>query len=564
MTGTALRVTWPGRRRRRFPWLLAPASILIAAAVLSPLALVVIQAFQAGWGQTWSLLDRPLVGTLLWNTVRLALPVTALSAVIGTGAAWLTERTELPGRRAWAVLMIVPFVIPDFILAWTWSSVFPAIRGYPGAVLVMTLHLYPLVYLPAAAAFRAADPAQEETARSLGLSRWAAWLRISVRQARPTLLGGCLLVCLALLGYYGGFENLGYQTFTTAIFGELQTQFDPAVASSLSLVLVALSVLVLGGEAVFAGRGRHGRLRRPGPGARRAQTPIPLGRARFLAVPAFAVLVGLALGFPVAVVAYWMAAGGSSTLPAAVSLSAATGYTLLYSAAGALTAAVLTVPVSLLAARRQRRWTAALERSTFIVQATPEVVIGLALVYLASRYLGSLYQSPELLTAAYALMSFPLGLVAVSSSAARASPRLEEIGRSLGRRPLLVRLTITLPVLAPGLAAAFCFVFLSAANELTATLLLAPTGVQTLATQFWAYAEQSVAFGAAAPYAAAMMAMSAVPAYLLGRWFDRRQAARPTPGKTTPGKTTPGKIKPGKTTPGETMPGKTPAPGAVP
>ena len=173
----------------------------------------------------------------------------------------------------------------------------------------------------------------------------------------------------------------------------------------------------------------------------------------------------------------------------------------------------------------------ALERSTFIIQAIPGVVIALALVYAASRYLGFLYQSPELLIAAYTLMFFPLGLVAVSSAVSRASPRLEETGRSLGKGPLTVRLTVTLPLLAPGLAAAFCFVFLSAVTELTATLLLVPTGVQTLATQFWAYAEQGVAFGAAAPYAATMMAMSAVPAYLLGRWFDRRFAREPGPAR---------------------------------
>jgi iron(III) transport system permease protein len=90
-----------------------------------------------------------------------------------------------------------------------------------------------------------------------------------------------------------------------------------------------------------------------------------------------------------------------------------------------------------------------------------------------------------------------------------------------------VRLTVTLPLLAPGLAAAFCFVFLSAATELTATLLLVPTGLQTLATQFWAYAEQGVSFGAAAPYAAAMIVLSAVPAYLLGQFFDRRSGSKP-------------------------------------
>lgn len=508
-------------RRRRFPWLLSASSVVVVAALLSPLALIITQAVQAGWGEVWSLLDRSFVATLLWNTIRLAVVVTALCAVIGTAAAWLTERTSLPGRRTWAVLLIVPIVIPDFVLAWTWSSIFPSVHGYFGAVLVMTLHLYPLVYLPMAAAFRAADPGQEEAARALGLSRWAAWLRISVRQARSTLLGGCLLVCLALLAYYGGFEDLRYQTFTTAIFGELQTRFAPAVASSLSLVLVLISALVLGGEAVFRERGR---LVRSGPMAQRTQTPIPLRRTRLLALTGLAVTVGLALGFPVAIVIYWMFAGGSSTVPAAVSLAGAVGYSALYSALGALVATILTLPVALLANRHPRRWSAAMERSTFVIQAIPGVVVALALVYVAGRYLHFLYQSPELLVAAYALMFFPLGLVAISSSVARASPRLEEIGRSLGKGPLVVRLTVTLPLVATGMVAAFCFVFLSAATELTATLLLVPTGVQTLATQFWAYAEEGVSFGAAAPYAAAMMLMSVVPAYLLGRWFDRSVA----------------------------------------
>ena len=145
-------------------------SILVVLVLLSPLVLIVFQAVQAGWSQIWPVLDRAIVVTLLWNTVRLAVAVTALCAVIGTGAAWLTERTALPGRRAWAVALIVPIVIPDFVLSWAWSSVFPAVQGYFGAVLVMVLHLYPLVYLPMAAAFRAADPGQEEAARSLGLS----------------------------------------------------------------------------------------------------------------------------------------------------------------------------------------------------------------------------------------------------------------------------------------------------------------------------------------------------------------------------------------------------------
>ncbi|HYB22302.1 MAG TPA: iron ABC transporter permease, partial [Solirubrobacteraceae bacterium] len=93
---------------------------------------------------------------------------------------------------------------------------------------------------------------------------------------------------------------------------------------------------------------------------------------------------------------------------------------------------------------------------------------------------------------------------------------LEEVAGSLGRRPAAVWMRVTLPLIARGLAAAFALVFASAATELTATLLLHPTGVNTLATQFWAYASE-LSYGAAAPYALLMVAISAAPAYLLTR-----------------------------------------------
>ena len=117
---------------------------------------------------------------------------------------------------------------------------------------------------------------------------------------------------------------------------------------------------------------------------------------------------------------------------------------------------------------------------------------------------------------AYAILFLPLAVVGVRSAMGQASPRLEEVGRSLGYRPAAVWRRVTLPLIAPGLAAAFALVFISSATELTATLLLRPTGVNTLATQFWAYTSD-FSYGAAAPYAALMVAISAVPAYLLAR-----------------------------------------------
>jgi iron(III) transport system permease protein len=126
-----------------------------------------------------------------------------------------------------------------------------------------------------------------------------------------------------------------------------------------------------------------------------------------------------------------------------------------------------------------------------------------------------------LLVFAYALLFFPLALICVRASAMQASPRLAEMGRSLGERPVRVFVRVTLPIIAPGVLASFCLVFLSAVTELTATLVLVPTGVQTLATQFWAY-QSNTAYGAAAPYAAVIVVIAAVPSLVLGAWFARR------------------------------------------
>jgi iron(III) transport system permease protein len=156
--------------------------------------------------------------------------------------------------------------------------------------------------------------------------------------------------------------------------------------------------------------------------------------------------------------------------------------------------------------------------------ALPGLVVALGLVSFTVRYALSLYQSRLELIVAYAILFLPLALVAVRAAIAQAPARLEEVGRSLGCGPFAAWRRVTLPLIAPGLRAAFALVFISSATELTATLVLHPTGVNTLATQFWSYSS-NFAYGAAAPYAALMVAISAVPAYLLSRRMTPRPAA---------------------------------------
>jgi len=513
------------RSRRRLPSGLLVLSILVAAVLLVPLAFLLVEAAGAGVGQVASLIDRQLTEQLLWNTIRLSVVVTALCAVIGTGTAWLTERTNLPGRRVWAVLLVVPLAIPDFVVSFGWASISTDVAGFRGAVLVMTLSVYPLVYLPVAASFRNADPTQEEVARGLGAGRIKTFFRITLGQAKVAILGGCLLVVMVLLAEYGAFNILGYQTFTTEIFTEFQQLFDIASACALSLVLVALSLLVLGADALGRRRGRVSRA------SRTAQRAVPLHRLGLWTAPVLlllCLLVGLALGVPVGSAAYWWAQGTNQPFQG-TSLLSATGYTAAYSACAAALATAMALPVAILAVRRGGRVAHLVERSTYLVLAIPGLVIALSLSYFSNRYGNGIgYQSAPMLVVAYAIMFFPLALVGVRTSVAQAPAGLEDVARSLGQRRPAVFWRVTRPLVAPGLTAAFCLVFLSAVTELTATLILVPTGVQTLATQFWNY-QQNLAYGQAAPFALLMIAIAAVPSYVLGRFFDRQRVSGPKP-----------------------------------
>ncbi len=141
-------------RRARRPPVLLGLSLAASALVLLPMLFLVYQAAQAGWAPLQRLLFRSLTAHLLINTIELAVCVTVLCAILGTAAAYATERTDLPLRRMWSALIVIPLAIPDFIVGYTWSSLWPSLHGLAGAVLVMTLSLNPLIYLPVKAALR--------------------------------------------------------------------------------------------------------------------------------------------------------------------------------------------------------------------------------------------------------------------------------------------------------------------------------------------------------------------------------------------------------------------------
>lgn len=245
-----------------------------------------------------------------------------------------------------------------------------------------------------------------------------------------------------------------------------------------------------------------------------------LGRARFPVLFGYAALVAAALGVPTGACVYWIFEGGAHDI-SGTSLGSAALYTVAYSLSAAFLATVMAVPVALLTVRHPGRLHALLERTTFLVLAIPGLVVALAISYFSTQYADDFaYQTAPLLVLAYSIMFFPLALVCVRASVAQSPVALEEVAGSLGVRRLRALWRVTLPLVAPGIGAALCLVFLSAATELTATLILIPTNAQTLATQFWVY-QQNLSNGQAAPFALVIIAIAAVPSYVLGRFFDR-------------------------------------------
>jgi iron(III) transport system permease protein len=490
-----------------------------AGLVLLPVGVTLANAAGAGLEMASDLLLRGLVAQLLVNTLLLIVCAALSCAVIGVTAAWFVERTDLPFRRLWAALVVVPLAIPAFISSFAWISLSPNLENFAGALLVVTSSYYPLVYLPVAAALREMDPALEETARTLGNGWFAVFFRVILPQLRPALLGGMLLVSLDTLVEFGAFALLRFRTFTTAIYSAYRAGFSGAEPALLAVVLIFLCLLCLIAEYFVRGRARYGRLAR---GTRRQAAQYSLGRWRYTVPAGFAAFTAVTIGVPLGMILYWLtqpAAAATSVAAASISaVVAATVSSIGLGIGGAALTMVFALPLGVLAARYDGWLVNILERIAYLAQSVPGIVVALALVTLTVHHLRPLYQSTILLLLAYVVVFLPLGLVSVRAAMVQAQSRLEEAGRSLGLGWLAVTLRITLPLAAPGLGAAAAMVFIAVVTELTATLLLAPLGTDTLATQVWANTS-TLAFAAAAPYAAFMAVLSLAASWLLARRF---------------------------------------------
>jgi len=500
---------------------------LVAVALLLPTLYLIIRASSAD-GAAWQNLLRLRTVETLGRTLWLALTVTATSALIAVPLAWFTVRTDVPLRRVWAALAPLPLVIPSYVGAYLMASALgprgllqqlletvlgierlPSLYGFPGALITLTLLSYPYLLLSVRAALLRMDPALEEASHSLGRNVWQTFWGVTIPLLRPALGAGGLLVALYTLRDFGAVALMRYDTFTRVIYTQYQS-FDRSQAALIALVLIAVTLLFVALEARLQRRAYYFQ---GDTGALRPPTVIQLGRWRWPALLYCAGVICFSLALPAIMLLYWLLRGVAAG-ETIMALGAATWNAIWASGLAAVITVAVALPLSLLVVRHRGWLTSLLERLTYSAYALPGIVVALALVFFGANHVPWLYQTLPLLILAYLILFIPQAVGTVRSSLLQIHPTLEEAARGLGKGPARVFLTITLPLLRPGLLAGASMVFLTAMKELPATLLLAPLGFKTLATAVWSAVSEAFFAEAAAP-ALLLILLSSLPMTVL-------------------------------------------------
>ena len=517
--------------RRSPPVGLTLLALAVTALLLLPVIYLGIRSFDSGT-EAWQLLMRPRIAAVIGRSLLLVVSVTVVATALAVPIAWLLTRTDLPGRRVWTVVMVLPLVIPSFVYALVagtalgprgllqqgLEAVFgvpelPSIYGFPGALLALALLTYPYVLLPTMAALRRLDPALEEVSRCLGRGALRTFATVTLPALRPAIAAGALLAALYTLSDFGAVSLLRYETFTAAIFVQYQSAFDRAAAAALSLVLVAAAIAIVALEARSRGRSRYHSL---GPGVDREYWPILLRRWRWpalvgLGAVAFATTVG-----PGLVLSYWLVRGlaaGEPLLELVDPLLNSVGVSLL----AAATLLVVAIPLGVLLVRYPSQIARLAERGSYVGFALPGITVAIAFIFFGINVARPIYQTLVLLLAAYVVLFLPTTLGAVRAGLLQVDPRTEEAARTLGKSPRQVLWRVTIPTVRGSLAAGVAMAFLLVMKELPAALLLGPIGFRTLATVTWAAADEAF-FAQAASSSLLLILVASLPlAFILAR-----------------------------------------------
>ena len=489
-----------------------PPAVLVLLAVfatlisLVPIVYLLFRGSQA-FEQLLTELLRARTLELLFNTTILVVSVTAAALIIGVMQAWLVVRTNLPFRNFFAVAAALPLAMPSYVSAFGWVSLFPGFYGFWPSLLVMTLTTAPYVYLAVAASLVSSNFQAEEVARSLGKNRTQVLTGVTWPIIRPAATASSLLVALYTLSEFGAVATLRFETFTIGVYNAYRSSFDRNAAAAIAIVLVVFTLVILYGERKSRGKVRNFE---PHSGKRiRIRISGRYGFASGLLGLAF-----LGIGVPVAALVRWSVVGSSRAELQRLLDAVITSIT--YSLAAGVIITLFALAISLVTVRYKSSLASPIETGVWIGHALPGIVVALSLVFLGANLLPGIYQTIWIVLIAYVALFLPNGLAGIRNPVSQIPIGLDEIGRSLGQSRMQILRRITLPIASPGVLASLALVTLTVMKELPATLLLRPTGVDTLATRLWALTD-ATSYAAAAPYGLLLFLLGGIPAWLLNR-----------------------------------------------
>ncbi len=491
-----------------------------------PLAYLLVRAAQGEGVAFRELIWRYRNLELVYNTLGLAGGVVFGSLVLALPLAWLTTRTDLRGRLPLTILCLAPLAIPGYVIAYSLLSLgspsgplqqlfgvgFLRPSGFWGALVVLVIYNFPLMFLNLRSTFIDRDPSLSEAARSLGYGKRQRFWYVTLPQLRPAILAGTLLVGLYVLGDFGVVSLMRFETISYAIYLQYMAAFDRVYAATLAVMLLGIAGLLLFVEFMLL---RGFRVDRSARTAGRIRKPFELGPWKWVAYAFVTGVVFASLVAPFAVLLFWLSrtASGFDLTP----VVAAIADSLSVSVPAAVLAAVLAVPIAWLERRYRSGLSQVMGRAVYIGYATPPLALALGFIFFVLRASPWLYQTAALVVVAYTIHFLAQAVGPVRSRLYLATPRTEEASRSLGFGPFATMRRITYPILRPGLVAAAALVFLSCIKELPLTFLLAPLDFQTLALRVYGFTTEAM-FEQAAPYAVSIVLLSTV---LIGVLFKR-------------------------------------------
>lgn len=493
---------------RRPPITLTAAAVLTATLFALPGGYVVWRVMGGSTSPLALLASRRTLEPL-WRTIQLAVLVSASAAVLGTGLAWLTTRTDLPLRRLWRIVVPLPLVYPSFVGAAAFiSGLAPGgivhdlvghlgvdlttrLHGLTGSWLVLTLFTYPYVYLPVAARLTALPGAFEENARLLGDGPRRVFARVVLPQIGSSIAAGSLLVFLYTVSDFGAVHLMRFETLTQTIF---RTRlFDRDRSFTLALLLLVLALLVVAAERTISRSGRRRGAGLDTLGDRRSLT-VPLGRWTAPALAAATSVVGLALVAPAVSLADWGLFGflraRNGGMPLRLDWDDVLGptwNTVWISVLTAVVATIVVLPVAYLVARHRSRLGEVVNAVVVAGFAIPGLVVALSMIFwtMHASPFEFLIGTMPVLVFAYVVHFGAQAMRTAQVAVGTVPRRMDDAARLLGAGRLRRLATVDLPLMAPGLAAGAGLVMLSTMKELPATLLASPIGFRTLSTQIW-------------------------------------------------------------------------------